>query len=78
MRRKKCWHPEIRGTVEGEIRLAMSSSICNRYFKEDFLQFRRKYPGIRAEIKEGGTEQMFDMLRRNEAGYCIHIGQAYL
>lgn len=53
--------------IEGEIRLAMSSSICNRYFKEDFLQFRRKYPGIRAEIKEGGTEQMFDMLRRNEA-----------
>ena len=42
--------------IEGEIRLAMSSSICNRYFKEDFLQFRRKYPGIRAEIKEGGTE----------------------
>ena len=53
--------------IEGEIRLAMSSSICNRYFKEDFLQFRRKYPGIRAEIKEGGTEQMSDMLRRNEA-----------
>ena len=53
--------------IEGEIRLAMSSSICNRYFKEDFLQFRRKYPGRRAEIKEGGTEQMFDMLRRNEA-----------
>ena len=53
--------------IEGEIRLAMSSSICNRYFKEDFLQFRRKYPGIRAEIKEGGTEQMFDMLRKNEA-----------
>ena len=53
--------------IEGEIRLAMSSSICNRYFKEDFLQFRRKYPGIRVEIKEGGTEQMFDMLRRNEA-----------
>ena len=53
--------------IEGEIRLAMSSSICNRYFKEDFLQFRRKYPGIRAEIKEGGTEQMFNMLRKNEA-----------
>lgn len=53
--------------IEGDIRLAMSSSICNRYFGEDFLQFRRKYPGIRAEIKEGGTQQMFDMLRKNEA-----------
>lgn len=53
--------------IEGDIRLAMSSSICNRYFREDFLQFRRKYPGIRAEIKEGGTQQMFDMLRKNEA-----------
>lgn len=53
--------------IEGDIRLAMSSSICNRYFKEDFLHFRRKYPEIRAEIKESGTAQMFDMLRRNEA-----------
>lgn len=25
--------------IEGEIRLAMSSSICNRYFKEDFCSF---------------------------------------
>lgn len=58
--------------IEGEIRLAMSSSICNRYFKEDFLQFRRKYPGIRAEIKEGGTEQMFNMLRKMRRILYLH------
>ena len=51
--------------IEGEIRLAMSSSICNRYFKEDFLQFRRKYPGIR--------EQRFDMLRKNEADIVLTL-----
>lgn len=53
--------------IEGEIRLAMSSSICNRYFKKDFLCFHRKYPGIQVKITECDTKQMFDMLCKNEA-----------
>ena len=53
-------------TFSGEIHLAMSSSICNRYFKEDYLNFRKKYPNITLVITECGTEQMFDMLRKNE------------
>lgn len=53
-------------TVEGNLRLAMSSSVCNRYFKDDFLKFRKKYPNIHLVVLESGTEQMFDMLRKNE------------
>lgn len=53
--------------IEGTIRLAMSSSVCNRYFKEDFLCFRERFPGIRLIVAESGTEQMFDMLQKNEA-----------
>lgn len=53
--------------VAGDIRLAMSSSICNRYFRGDFLAFRQRYPGINLVVIESGTEQMFDMLRKNEA-----------
>lgn len=52
--------------IEGNIRLAMSSSVCNRYFKNDFLEFRKRFPNIRLVVVESGTEQMFDMLRKNE------------
>lgn len=52
--------------VEGTIRLAMSSSVCNRYFKEDFLEFRRRFPDIHLIVSENTTENMFDMLQKNE------------
>ena len=55
--------PEI---IKGNIRLAMSSSVCNRYFKDDFLNFRKQFPDIHLVVLESGTEQMFDMLRKNE------------
>ena len=53
-------------SIEGEIRLSMSSSVCSRYFKNDFLRFHHQYPKIKVEITENGTEQMFDKLRKNE------------
>lgn len=52
--------------IEGTIRLAMSSSVCNHYFREDFLRFKEQYPDIGLEITESGTEHMFDMLQKNE------------
>ena len=53
-------------SIEGEIRLSMSSSVCSRHFKNDSLRFHHQYPEIKVEITENGTEQMFDMLRKNE------------
>ena len=53
-------------TIEGNIRLAMSSSVCNRFFKDDFLEFRKHFPNIHLVVVESGTEQMFDKLRKNE------------
>lgn len=52
--------------IEGTIHLSMSSSVCNRYFKEDFLRFRQQYPGIHLIVSESITEKMFDMLQKNE------------
>ena len=52
---------------EGVLRLAMSSSVCSRYFQADFLRFRAHCPGVRLIVSESGTERMFDMLRKNEA-----------
>jgi len=53
--------------VTGDLHLAMSSSMCSRYFDDDFIDFQRSYPGIRLTITEAGTENMFSMLRKNEA-----------
>ena len=57
-------------TIEGNIRLAMSSSVCNRFFKDDFLEFRKHFPNIHLVVVESGTEQMFDKLRKNETDLC--------
>ena len=53
--------------VEGTIHLAMSSSVCSRYFRDDFLRFRAQFPGVHLIVSESGTENMFDMLQKNEA-----------
>lgn len=53
--------------IVGTVRLAMSSSVCNRYFRGDFLRFRERFPEIHLIVSESGTEGMFDMLRKNEA-----------
>ena len=58
-------------SIEGEIRLSMSSSVCSRYFKNDFLRFHHQYPEIKVEITENGTEQMFDKLRKEEQVHFI-------
>ena len=50
--------------IEGTVHLSMSSSVCNRYFKEDFLRFRQRYPGIHLIVSESITEKMFDMLQK--------------
>ena len=52
--------------ITGEIRLAMADSVCLRFFTDDYLAFHRKYPGISLKITSAGTEQMFNMLRKNE------------
>ena len=53
--------------VTGELHLAMSSSVCARYFDDDFIDFQRRFPEVRLTITEADTERMFSMLRKNEA-----------
>ena len=55
-----------KGEVSGQLRLAMANSIRARFFSRDYLEFHRLYPGIKIKIIECGTEQMFDLLRKNE------------
>lgn len=52
--------------ISGEIRLAMADSVCAHYITDGYQTFHEKYPDIVLKITSGGTEQMFDMLRKNE------------
>lgn len=52
--------------IEGQLRLAMASSIGARFFSRDLLAFHQRYPFIRIKSIECGTEEMFELLRRNE------------
>lgn len=52
--------------ISGELRLAMSSSVCARYFGSDYIAFRKQYPSVKLKITEAGTDEMFNMLRKNE------------
>lgn len=66
------------GQIDGDIRLAMSSSVANRYFGREYLGFRRQYPGIRLTITECGTEKMFDMLRKMKRTWYSHSIRIYM
>ena len=59
--------------IRGELRLAMADSVRSRYFTEDYVAFHRKYPQIRMTVTTCGTEQMFDMLRKNEVDAVITL-----
>ena len=52
--------------IEGTIRLAMSSSVCSRYFVDDFLRFREQFPDVCLIVSENVPGNMFDMLQKNE------------
>lgn len=59
--------------ITGELHLAMASSVCARFFEYDYLGFHERFPGIKLTITEAGTEQMFSMLKKNEADLVLTL-----
>lgn len=52
--------------LSGQIRLAMSDSLCNSLLRRHFPAFRAQYPGINLTIRSAGTEEMFRLIDHNE------------
>lgn len=51
----------------GELRIAMAESLCSSFFPEILELYHKKYPKVELCIVTGGTDDMFYMLRHNEA-----------
>ena len=60
-------------TVKGHICLAMPDSLCDSLLGEQFLDFRKRYPGITLKIIEAGTEEMFRLINHNEADAILTL-----
>lgn len=51
----------------GELRIAMAESLCTTFFPGILERFHREFPQVELRIVPAGTDEMFGMLRRNEA-----------
>ncbi len=60
-------------TVSGHIRLAMADSLCYSLLRENFDEFRGRFPGITLKIIAAGTEEMFRLLNHNEADAILTL-----
>lgn len=60
-------------SVKGHVRLAMADSLCDSLLREEFLEFRKLYPGITLKIIAAGTEEMFRLLNHNEADAILTL-----
>lgn len=54
-------------TPSGEIRLASSDSLLEKFMLESYSSFAKAYPGIKLILSSGPTDDLIDRLSRNEA-----------
>lgn len=51
----------------GELRIAMAESLCSTFFPNILERYHKEYPNVDLSITTGGTDDIFYMLRHNEA-----------
>lgn len=51
----------------GELRIAMAESLCSTFFPDILERYHKEYPNVDLSITTGGTDDIFYMLRHNEA-----------
>lgn len=59
--------------VSGHIRLAMADSLCPVMLGGRFAAFRQENPGVTLKIITAGTDEMFRLLRHNEADLVLTL-----
>ncbi|MBQ8568039.1 MAG: LysR family transcriptional regulator [Oscillospiraceae bacterium] len=58
---------------EGIVRFAMAPSVCNFMMGKTYMTFHKMYPNIRVNILEANTEDMLDMLDRNDVDLIFTV-----
>lgn len=51
----------------GELRIAIAESLCSTFFPDILERYHKEYPNVDLSITTGGTDDIFYMLRHNEA-----------
>ena len=57
--------------MEGQLRIAVLSSLVSTILSKPLGTYRRLYPGIRIEIKEGTPKDIFTMVEERSADFAI-------
>ena len=58
---------DISRPLSGHLRIAMAESLCQHLFRDNFQAFHEKYPNISLKVLTTSTEEMFRLLKQNEA-----------
>ena len=59
--------------VTGHIRMATADSLCPMLLGSRYADFRRSAPGVTLKIIPAGTDEMFRLLRHNEADLVLTL-----
>ena len=59
--------------IEGFIHILAPDSLCETMLLEHYADFNRRYPGIRLRFSTADTENMFQLLDRNEADVMLTL-----
>lgn len=59
--------------IEGSIHILAPDSICEAMLLENYAEFNTRYPGIRLKFSTADTEDMFQILDRNEADAMLTL-----
>lgn len=59
--------------IEGDIHVLAPDSLCEAMLLEHYSDFYRRYPGIRLRFSTADTEDMFQILDRNEADVMLTL-----
>lgn len=59
--------------IEGDIHVLAPDSLCEAMLLEHYSDFYQRYPGIRLRFSTADTEDMFQILDRNEADVMLTL-----
>ena len=59
--------------IEGEVHVLMPDSLCEAMLLQHYADFQARYPGIRLKFSTADTEDMFQILDRNEADIMLTL-----
>lgn len=59
--------------VEGFVHVLMPDSLCEAMLLESYADFNLRYPGVRLKFSTADTEDMFQILNRNEADVMLTL-----